>query len=235
MQIFAHRGFSAEYPENTLLAMEAALSINVMGKSVTGIELDVQLVDGEAVVFHDRRLERCTNGRGWIDNLSLSQLKQLDAGRGERVPLLIEVMELVQNHCLLNIEIKHPSVLKPTFMALEDARHRLGVSQSQIIFSSFYHSVLLETARYYPGAEHAALVASVPLNVSEFLSPLPVQALHGCINALCGDFVEQTRKLGKLFRMYTVDEPEDLSRLRAMGGSGIFCNDPLTALQHLNG
>src|SRR4051812_42119977 len=101
-KVFAHRGFSATYPENTLLAFKKAL---VLG--IDGIELDVHATaDGFPVVIHDRAVERTTNGAGHVDELPLATLRRFDAGRGERVPTLAEVLELVQDRAYLDIEVK---------------------------------------------------------------------------------------------------------------------------------
>ncbi len=83
----AHRGASADYPENTLLAFRRAVELGV-----DMIELDVQLTrDGELVVLHDETLERTTNGHGAVREYSYAELRTLDAGRGEYIPLLSEV------------------------------------------------------------------------------------------------------------------------------------------------
>src|SRR5689334_15892163 len=87
----AHRGASAQYPENTLLAFERAIA-----QGVDMIELDVRLThDGELVVIHDATLDRTTNGVGLVRDRSLNDLRPLDAGLGQRVPLLAEVIDLV--------------------------------------------------------------------------------------------------------------------------------------------
>src|ERR687897_1201222 len=100
--IYAHRGASAIHPENTLRAFRHALAIGV-----DGIELDVHATaDGIPVVIHDRDVERSTNGTGYVDQMSLARLETFDAGDGERVPTLAEVLALVGDAAHLDIEIK---------------------------------------------------------------------------------------------------------------------------------
>lgn len=101
MQIIAHRGASGLAPENTLKAMAKALTLGV-----SAIELDVQAADDELWVFHDRRLERCTNGKGVLTEQSRAYLEQLDAGEGEVIPTLWQVMEIIAGRCELHIELK---------------------------------------------------------------------------------------------------------------------------------
>ena len=91
MQIIAHRGASGEYPENTLLAFRQALA-----QGADAIELDVFAVEGELIVIHDPHLQRTTNGSGSIYQHNLTQLANIDAGAGEPIPLLWQVLQLVQ-------------------------------------------------------------------------------------------------------------------------------------------
>ena len=102
MLIYAHRGLSGRYPENTLLAFREALAAGV-----DGIELDVHVTaDGIPVVIHDRDVSRTTNGSGNVDAMTLASLQTLDAGSGEHVPTLAEVLWLVGESVHFDIEIK---------------------------------------------------------------------------------------------------------------------------------
>ena len=110
MQVFAHRGYSAKYPENTMAAFKAALKFNV-----DGIELDVhETKDGALVVIHDEKVNRTTNGKGYVKDYTLKQIKELDAGswfnknfKGEKIPTLKEVLQLVKpTGKIVNIELK---------------------------------------------------------------------------------------------------------------------------------
>src|SRR3989344_4626849 len=104
----AHRGASGHKPENTLAAFAKALEIGV-----DIIELDVRVCKtGELVVFHDMALERTTNGNGLVADTSLEELKKLDAGGGEQVPTLKEVIDLVNKRVVLNIEMKGKGVVE---------------------------------------------------------------------------------------------------------------------------
>lgn len=113
MKIWAHRGCSQRYPENTLLAFEKAAAI----KNLTGIELDIQLTsDGELVVIHDERVERTTNGIGFVREHTFTELRKLriDAGSNDPVqivPTMEEVLDLLEKQLRtglkLNIELKN--------------------------------------------------------------------------------------------------------------------------------
>ncbi len=110
MKIFAHRGSSGTHPENTLAAFRAAAAL-----PIDGVEIDVHLTkDGEVVVIHDEKINRTTNGKGYVKDMTLEELQQYDAGSwfseewgGERVPTLDEVLEIYEDTShRLNIEIK---------------------------------------------------------------------------------------------------------------------------------
>src|SRR5919108_5142241 len=106
--IFAHRGASAYAPENTMAAFELALT-----QGTDAIELDVKLsADEQAVVIHDATVDRTTGGRGRVKDLSLAELRSLDAGRffsekyiGEKIPTLEEVFERVGERTFINVEL----------------------------------------------------------------------------------------------------------------------------------
>lgn len=103
MKVFAHRGFSGKYPENTRLAFDQAHELGV-----DGFELDIQLSrDNKIVVFHDRKLERTTNGKGRLAAHTLLELKQYDAGQGEQIPALAELLKAYYLGPQLMIELKY--------------------------------------------------------------------------------------------------------------------------------
>ncbi len=143
MKIWAHRGCSLRYPENTITSFTKAAEI----KGLTGIELDIQLSkDGELVVIHDETVDRTTDGKGFVRDLTLGELKQLkiSAGEGkyERIPTMQEVFELLKPRMekgfMLNIELKNSVYPYPgmeeKILAMAD---EFGVQES-IVYSTFY-------------------------------------------------------------------------------------------------
>ena len=108
MKIWAHRGCSQNYPENTLLAFEKAAAI----KGLVGIELDIQLTkDRQIVVCHDENVDRTTDGSGYIKDFTLSELKKLKIAEKYQIPTMEEVFELLDDKknqgFMLNIELKN--------------------------------------------------------------------------------------------------------------------------------
>src|SRR3954464_9724202 len=94
-----HRGACGHEPENTLRSVRRALELGAHG-----IEIDVYFVDGEIIVIHDAKLERTTNGKGYVARKSLAYLRSLDAGKGERIPTLRQVFDTVDRRAFINIE-----------------------------------------------------------------------------------------------------------------------------------
>ena len=98
----SHRGACGYEPENTLASFKKAIEINA-----DMIELDVHVCKtGEVVVIHDEKVNRTTNGKGYVSQKNLESLKKLDAGKGKKIPTLIEVLDLVNKRVKVNIELK---------------------------------------------------------------------------------------------------------------------------------
>lgn len=143
MKIWAHRGCSQRYPENTLLAFEKAMQL----KKLTGIELDIQMTgDGQLVVMHDERVDRTTDGIGEVRNFTLAELRKLhiDAGNGrcERIPTIEEVFDLLESRLKsgmkLNIELKNSVYPYPGMEEkIIELVHKRGIAKA-IVYSSFY-------------------------------------------------------------------------------------------------
>ena len=116
MKIWAHRGCSQQYPENTFTSFSKALEIS----GLTGIELDIQMTrDGEIVVIHDERVDRTTDGIGYVKDYTYSDLRKLaiktNTGHYEQIPSIQEVLDLMQDRMKrgiqLNIELKNSEII----------------------------------------------------------------------------------------------------------------------------
>ncbi len=145
MQIIAHRGASGLAPENTLKAIRLALTLGA-----EAIEIDVQQADGELWVFHDRRLERCTDGRGVLMAQSRTYLESLNAGEGEGIPTLWQVMEAIAGQAELHIELKGAQTADEVARLTRRAEAELGFTTAQWVVSSFHHPELARFAALRP-------------------------------------------------------------------------------------
>ena len=142
MRIFAHRGASAQAPENTLAAFELALT-----QGAWWLELDVQCLEDELVVLHDDTLDRTTDGEGPLAALTLAQLRALDAGQGERVPLLRELLERLAGRAALNVELKGPGTGAPAARLLAQQVAQGRWAADAILLSAFSATAACSSAK----------------------------------------------------------------------------------------
>lgn len=232
--VIAHRGFSAKYPENTLISFQAALDAGAQM-----IELDITLTrDRQIVVIHDDELDRTTNGRGMVRDLSLSELKALDAGswfhprfKGETVPTLTAVFNLVKHRSLINIEIKS-SAYDPD--QPHDAIERQLTEtiyqenmQEWVLISSFKWK-LLENIRQENDTLPLALLSKDPISTKavETCKWLNAFAWNQNQRKCNPNHVTEAHDAGLRIFTYTVNSPERMKSLIKMGVDGIFSDDP---------
>lgn len=217
MLIYAHRGVSATYPENTMLAFRAALAAGV-----DGIELDVHATaDGIPVIIHDRDVARTTNGSGFVDALSLAELQSLDAGGGERVPTLADVLRLVGPSVRLDIEIKDPDSWPTTLDVLRTS------PRARYAISSFDWGTLRNIhlsdgqVELWPLAEEAG---DELLAVAAELGS-PWVALGA--SAYTAASAETLHRAGFGALIWTVNDVSEAQRVRQLGASALCTDDPV--------
>ena len=173
VQIFAHRGFSGYYPENTMLAFQKVAEETV----ADGIELDIQLTkDGEIVIMHDEMLDRTTNGSGWLKDHTLEELKMLSVGvnvKGffprQTIPTLREYFTWLKTTKLItNIE------LKTSYFEYEGIEEKLIAMvkefglEDQIWYSSFNHYTVARIKKLMPEAKCGLLTDTWLMNICEY-------------------------------------------------------------------
>lgn len=173
VQIFAHRGFSGYYPENTMLAFQKVAEETV----ADGIELDIQLTkDGEIVIMHDEMLDRTTNGSGWLKDHALEELKMLSVGvnvKGffprQTIPTLREYFTWLKTTKLItNIE------LKTSYFEYEGIEEKLIAMvkefglEDQIWYSSFNHYTVARIKKLMPEAKCGLLTDTWLMNIGEY-------------------------------------------------------------------
>ncbi len=212
-----HRGASGHAPENTLKAFEMAIEMQC-----TWIELDVYAVENEVIVIHDDKLERTTNGHGDVMDASLSYLRSLDAGDGEKIPTLIEVIELVNHRACINVELKGAGTAEPVSQLLIQLCQR-GWQAEEFLISSFDHPELAKTDKIF---RRGALFAKKVDDYFARTTRLGAYALNLSMKITTAELVRQAHDQGLIVLVYTVNKHEDMQRLKAMGVDGIFTNFP---------
>lgn len=230
MQIIAHRGASGEYPENTLLAFAQALA-----QGADAIELDVFAVEDELIVIHDANLERTTNGQGSIYQHTLTELASIDAGHGQAIPTLWQVLQLIQHKCWLNIELKGANTLAPLLKLLQRAELELGFDVQTLLISSFNHPLLAALKAAIPAIRIGALTANIPLHYAAFAAELKAEAVHCDADFIDATMVQDAKARGLKVYVYTVDTKAELLQLRQLGVDGVFTNYPARSRLYLGG
>jgi len=220
--IIAHRGASGDYPENTLLAFRKALEAGA-----TWLELDVQLSsDGRLVVIHDETLERTTNGRGAVGDHSLAQLRALDAGQGEKIPLLSEVLDLAAGRAVVNVELKGVGTAEPVAQLLAQEISRGRWPAEKLLVSSLLPAEIIRFAEQQPNFRMAPIADCPDRRVWELADRLGAWSVHVEKAAVTPDLVAASRRAGKKLLVYTVNERGILERLKALGVAGVFTDRP---------
>lgn len=211
-----HRGASGHAPENTLKAFELAID---MGCS--WIELDVYSVDGELVVIHDDDVDRTTNGSGAVMSLGFEAVRQLDAGQGERIPTLQEVLHLCDRRINVNVELKGPDTALPVSNLLNSALQD-GWDLDQFLVSSFDHR---ELAKADPKFNRGALFYKATDYVSRAQS-LGATAINLHKKLASEEIVAEAHDQKLKVFIYTANTREEMQGLKDMGVDGVFTNYP---------
>lgn len=235
--IFAHRGASAHAPENTLAAFELALA-----QQADAIELDVKLTaDGQVIVFHDSKVDRTTNGHGKVQDMTLENLKKLDAGSffgsqfaGEKIPTLAEVFEAVGKRTFINIELKNHKTHGEDLVQAVCMLVKKQQMQKRVMFSSFFPDALFKAHSYLPNVPRGLLSLHGFLGVwarSFGFSFGKYDALHPSLLDFTQQQVTRVHRLRRRVHVYTVNKEEDMRRLYKWGVDGIFTDDPQLAVK----
>jgi len=218
----AHRGAPGYEPENTLRSVKKALDL-----SVDMIEFDVYaLPDKSVVVMHDDKVDRTTNGKGYVIEKTLPEIKQLDAGKGEKIPTLQEVIDLVDHKVLVNIELKGEKTAHIVADIITSYVEHKHWRYDDFIVSSFNHHELHTFKKLLPQVKISALVAHIPLNYAEFGEELGAYSVNLDMDFINQAFVDDAHKRGLKVFVYTVNDHDDIARMKALGVDGIFGNFP---------
>lgn len=229
----AHRGARCHAPENTLAAFETALAYGA-----DGIEFDVRLCGShDWVVFHDQRLSRTTNGRGYIRMTPLEKIRRLDAGikfgeqfRREPIPTLAEVLAMARGRLLMNIEVKAMSnIQKRKLAALIDLLYQFNAA-SKCVLSSFNPLVLRKLSALAPEIPTGLILTGSRLHGktgAPFSRVTGVQGLHVHLNVVNQAFVDRVRERGLYLLVWGANTRTEFRNMIAYGVDGIITDEPL--------
>ncbi len=212
-----HRGACGYEPENTLASFERAIEMGC-----PWIELDVHFVDNELIVIHDAKLDRTTNGKGKIYGLSLEEIQSYDAGNGEQIPTLRQVLDLVDRRIGINIELKG----RDTAVPVDQLLHKYceaGWSPDSFQVSSFNHEELAKCGKEWNRG--ALFHESVP-DYFKVTSSLNAYSINLEKSLVTKDVVDEAHTQGLQVFVYTANEPEEIKKLIGLKVDGIITNYP---------
>lgn len=221
-----HRGAMGHAPENTLASFQKALELGT-----PCVELDVYYVDGNLVVFHDDRLERTTNGSGYLLDKDFDYLRSLDAGNGEKIPTLREVFEKIDLRAGVNIELKGPDTARPVVEFISALRKH-GWNDDLILVSSFNHRELAEVRRVDSRIRLGAMIVGLPVDDAAFAAVLGAYSVHLSLEFVDRRFVDNAHSRGLRVFVFTVNHPDDICKMEELGVDGVFTNYPERVLRH---
>jgi len=227
-KIIAHRGASVHAPENTMAAFQMALD-----QGADGIELDVMLTkDNRIAVIHDDTVDRTTSGSGRVSEMTLAELQALDAGDGEEIPSLDEVLDRFGGRFLINIELKnYSSVLDSLPTEVAKLVTSSGLMES-VLISSFNP---FNIARFRKKAPEAVLgLITQPKQAKHWMWRLfKYDALHPHFSDVDPVLVAALHARSRQVNVWTVDEASEIRRLAGLQVDSIITNDPQHAREVL--
>jgi len=232
--IFAHRGACALAPENTLQSFELAVTHHA-----DAIELDAKLSrDGVVMVIHDQTVDRTTNGTGKVNELTVKELKGLDAGSffgsdfsGATIPTLDEVFEGVGQQLIVNVELTNYKSSDDDLVEKVAEIVKRHEMENRVLFSSFLPKNLVRSRILLPNTPVALLCLPGVMGMfsrSRFSHHYSPQIIHPYLSDVSDRYVENEHRACRRVHVWTVNNDTDIRRMQKAGVDGIFTDNPLS-------
>ncbi|RLI24029.1 glycerophosphoryl diester phosphodiesterase [Candidatus Bathyarchaeota archaeon] len=208
IRVTGHRGAAGLEPENTLRSIRKAIELRV-----DQVEVDVHLTrDGEIVVIHDERVDRTTNGRGYVRDFTFKELRKLDAGKGERIPTLREVLNLTVGRVVLQIELKGEGTVEPVVRLIEE----MG-AENWVTITSFHPEMLKKTRELDPMLSTGLLIFKPENDPCRKALEVGANALHINFKHVDKKLVEAAHQRRLRVCVWNPDMEEDMIRMIELG------------------
>ncbi|WP_281238667.1 glycerophosphodiester phosphodiesterase [Flavobacterium praedii] len=213
-----HRGAKGYEPENTLVSFEKALQMGA-----DGIELDVHLsVDGHLIVIHDETVDRTTNGKGVVNQLTLQELKAFRINDTYEIPTLEEVLDLVNQRCFVNIELKNQDTAEKVVQIIEHYISVKNWNHAHFLVSSFDWNAL-QQVRFLNDGIRIGVLTETDLDVAiSFARFMKAAALHPDFQLLTNEYTTKIQEKGILVFPWTVNETDDIQKMKSFKVNGII-------------
>ncbi|MFT6218848.1 MAG: glycerophosphoryl diester phosphodiesterase [Cycloclasticus pugetii] len=218
MLMIGHRGAMGCAPENTLLSIHKAIELGA-----DWVEIDVHCVADKLLVIHDETVDRTTNGRGKLIDYSFEELRALDAGLGQRIPTLQEVLEVTVGKVGLNIELKGLGTGKVLTSLLKKTPETY---KNKMLVSSFLMPELEQVVRLN---QHVKIGVLAGNNINESIAwatKLKAFSIHLKLQKVTPKWVDRAHDLGLKVYVYTVNKVVQIRRMKELGVDGVFSDYP---------
>lgn len=224
--VIGHRGAMGYETENTIASIEKAIELGV-----SMIEIDVlRIKSGELMVFHDKRVDRLTNGAGEIEDYYMSDVLALNLVGGHKIPTLQQVLKAVDGRVKINIELKGKRTASKVDQIIRVYQRREGYPLSNYVISSFDWEELDAFRALNQEVDVAVLTDADPLQAIPKAQELNAVAVNPYYKNINAEIVKQIHDAGFKVYTYTVNEEADITSVKEMGVDGIFCDYPDRAL-----
>lgn len=217
-----HRGASGYEPENTLISFKKAIDMHV-----DGIELDVHLsTDNQLIVIHDETIDRTTNGKGFVNTLSLPELKRFKINHKHTIPTLTEVLDLVNQKCYVNIELKSYEAADKVVDLIEKYINEKNWKYNQFLVSSFDWNALRQVT-FLNSQIPIGVLTETDLNLAlAFAKFIQAKSIHPYFHLLTKENTAQLQEKGFQVFPWTVNEIEDIKKIKTYNVDGIISDFP---------
>jgi len=222
MLIIGHRGAGGYVAENTLASFSEALR-----RGVDMVELDVyRCASGELVVIHDDTLERTTTGKGQVGEKNLAELRVLDAGNGQHIPTLKEVIELIGRRIPINIELKGPGTAQPVAQLLA-AYFAQGWQYKDFLVSSFSSEQIDQFRALQPQIAAGQIFENFSaLSLPKLLAQRRMKTVVIDKSMVNARYVAEVHRAGLTLYVYTVNDTAEIQGLQNLEVDGVYTDYP---------
>ncbi len=217
IEIIGHRGAAALEPENTIRSVLKAIECGA-----TAVEVDVRRTkDGVLIAMHDETVDRTTNGTGKVSELTFEEIRKLDAGKGEKVPTIEEIMDVVKGKVKLILELKE--------VGYEDQVIELIRSKNMIndvVIVSFHTSALRKVKELEPRIITGYLFMKSPFQALDIGKNCRTEILGAYYKIVNSSFMYMAKSYGFKVIVWTVNDKQDIINMIKLGVDGIASDNP---------
>ena len=220
--VVGHRGAMGHETENTLSSVQKALDLGV-----DMIEIDVfNIKSGETLVFHDDTVDRLTNGGGKIEEYTYLDSRKLILDGGHKIPTLQDVLKLIDHKVRLNIELKGGGTTDRVNFITNYYIKEKGWKLDDFLISSFKWDELREMRKVNPDIPIAILTEEDPIDAIAIAKELNAEAINPNFEKLNAANSVEIQKTGFKIYTWTVNEPQDILKMKKFGVDAIITNYP---------